>query len=441
MSFPELGQSYSRVKISAELGGNIRSSLPESNGIVVCGCFNTAHRWNPGAPEEVTLGTKQRVRTAARKLKEQSAIIPIFLFTETSKWEYIGDYLCMEYTEDKELCDQKIKENPERGPIGGVLYFERAFGSIVHSERLSQHGGVLPAVRILPMSLGEFEDEGYQNVDDLQQKYFMSELPFKQGGCYNYKTKGLIADPGTVVLFQCDGLIIASASFNYRKEFLQPYMGRYSGGLYFDVNSIRVFNPVDAGGIKNFWPTFKRFGNVTQKLNINSYSSFEQSLAGVETPQMWLRAEEADSTTCLSDNEVYVPQGYNRRLVVERQIRERRGQGVFRDDLRKLYGDRCLVTGCEELAVLEAAHISPYRGEEDNHPGNGLLLRSDIHTLFDLDLLGIEPESLRVELHPDACKEYGQFVGKTLACIVINRPSRKALQQRYELFKKRRGIN
>jgi HNH endonuclease len=35
------------------------------------------------------------------------------------------------------------------------------------------------------------------------------------------------------------------------------------------------------------------------------------------------------------------------------------------------------------LDILEAAHISPYRGEEDNHPENGLLLRADLHTLFD----------------------------------------------------------
>jgi hypothetical protein len=67
MSF-ELCRSYSRAKISAELGGGYQSALPESKGIVVCGCFKPTHRWNPGAPEEVTLGIKQSVRYAARKL-------------------------------------------------------------------------------------------------------------------------------------------------------------------------------------------------------------------------------------------------------------------------------------------------------------------------------------------------------------------------------------
>jgi hypothetical protein len=124
--------------------------------------------------------------------------------------------------------------------------------------------------------------------------------------------------------------------------------------------------------------------------------------------------------------------------MVDRQIRERRGQQQFRDALRKRYGDQCLVTGCKLVAVLEAAHIRPYRGEGDNHPENGLLLRSDIHTLFDLDLLGIEPEHLRVDLHPDVAKqkEYAPLAGVALSCSDSQRPSREALWLRYEQFRR-----
>ncbi len=92
------------------------------------------------------------------------------------------------------------------------------------------------------------------------------------------------------------------------------------------------------------------------------------------------------------------------------------------------------MTGCKTLAVLEAAHIKPYRGDDDNHPENGLLLRADIHTLFDLDLLGIEPDGLRVELHPDIANEYGCLIQKTLCCTRQNRPSKEALRQRYAQF-------
>jgi HNH endonuclease len=120
--------------------------------------------------------------------------------------------------------------------------------------------------------------------------------------------------------------------------------------------------------------------------------------------------------------------------LVERQIRERRGQRQFRDALRECYGDRCLVTGCEVLAVLEAAHIKPSRGLDDNQVENGLLLRADVHTLFDLDLLGIEPNSLRVKLHPDVVKEYGRLAGARLGCTGSCRPSEIALTLRYKRF-------
>ena len=89
------------------------------------------------------------------------------------------------------------------------------------------------------------------------------------------------------------------------------------------------------------------------------------------------------------------------------------------------------------LAVLEAAHIRPYLGENDHHPENGLLLRSDVHTLFDLDLLGIDPSTLLVELHPTLAEEYGDLAGKALGCPDDRRPSPEALRSRYEQFRQR----
>ena len=49
------------------------------------------------------------------------------------------------------------------------------------------------------------------------------------------------------------------------------------------------------------------------------------------------------------------------------------------------------MTGCTVEAVLEAAHISPYRGDKTNDARNGLLLRADVHTLFDLQLVTVLP--------------------------------------------------
>ncbi len=97
-------------------------------------------------------------------------------------------------------------------------------------------------------------------------------------------------------------------------------------------------------------------------------------------------------------------------------IVRRRGQGAFRKVLLNAYGGRCALTGCEVIEVLEAAHIAPYRGAETNHPTNGLLLRSDIHVLFDLGLISIHPETKRVITA--RCLRgtvYGQFGGQRVA--------------------------
>ena len=81
---------------------------------------------------------------------------------------------------------------------------------------------------------------------------------------------------------------------------------------------------------------------------------------------------------------------------IKQTILRRRGQGEFRNALIDAYEKRCAITGCSTLAVLEAAHIFPYRGRETNHPSNGLLLRADLHTLFDCGKLAIHPVKKKV---------------------------------------------
>lgn len=77
-------------------------------------------------------------------------------------------------------------------------------------------------------------------------------------------------------------------------------------------------------------------------------------------------------------------------------IVQRRGQATFRTQLLDCYDGRCAITGADAQEALEAAHILPYRGPATNIPSNGILLRADIHTLFDLGLLSVEPEGRTV---------------------------------------------
>ena len=145
----------------------------------------------------------------------------------------------------------------------------------------------------------------------------------------------------------------------------------------------------------------------------------------------------ADGTGRDTDTDV-VPHADERELVT-RSIRLRRGQATFRRNLVKRYGAKCQITGCELFDIVEAAHIAPYRGLADNSPVNGLLLRSDLHTLFDLDLLGIDPNTLQACLHPAAIGAgYGYLVGVPLTCIA-QKPSPAALAARWEAFQRRLG--
>jgi len=92
-------------------------------------------------------------------------------------------------------------------------------------------------------------------------------------------------------------------------------------------------------------------------------------------------------------------EGDARQRVIAAIVR-RRGQHAFRQGLLAAYEGCCAITGCSSQQVLDAAHISPYRGDHTNTMDNGLLLRTDIHNLFDLGLLSIYPSTMQVWVSP-----------------------------------------
>lgn len=75
----------------------------------------------------------------------------------------------------------------------------------------------------------------------------------------------------------------------------------------------------------------------------------------------------------------------------------RLGQGAFRILVTDAYSRRCAITGERTLPVLEAAHIKPYSDSGPNLVQNGLLLRSDLHKLFDIGFVTVTPD-LRIEV-------------------------------------------
>ena len=122
---PELRQSYSRKAIHKMVGGQLQHYLPFKDGQILCGCFNTSPKLNPGAPEEVLFGRAPIVEEMAEMVYRQHTAIPIFIFRDSAQWEYIDDYLCIGLSRDADLLKSKMKKHPQRGIIAGVLRFRK----------------------------------------------------------------------------------------------------------------------------------------------------------------------------------------------------------------------------------------------------------------------------------------------------------------------------
>jgi len=86
-------------------------------------------------------------------------------------------------------------------------------------------------------------------------------------------------------------------------------------------------------------------------------------------------------------------------------IHARLGQGAFRVLVTDAYGRRCTMTGERTLPVLESAHIKPYALSGPHNVNNGLLLRSDLHKLFDLGYVTVTSD-FRIEVSKRIKEEY-----------------------------------
>jgi len=105
--------------------------------------------------------------------------------------------------------------------------------------------------------------------------------------------------------------------------------------------------------------------------------------------------------------------------------KHRLGQGAFRIAVTEAYNKRCAITGEKTLPVLEAAHIKPYSDNGPHLTENGLLLRSDLHTLFDDGYITIAPDyhiEVSKRLHEDYGngKDYYKYHGSKLLVLPQN---------------------
>ena len=147
--------------------------------------------------------------------------------------------------------------------------------------------------------------------------------------------------------------------------------------------------------------------------------------------RLWNAVEERLSLFATTGNRVEAP-----RFGADYLTRARLGQGAFRVLVTEAYGRRCAITGERTLPVLEAAHIKPYSESGPHLISNGLLLRSDLHILFDEGYVTVT-EGLRIEVSKrikeeyENGREYYQYRGKPLLVVpggADERPGRDFLR-------------
>lgn len=176
----------------------------------------------------------------------------------------------------------------------------------------------------------------------------------------------------------------------------------------------------------------------------NGYFFFE-SLSGLSAPRGDTFGEvlTREAEEHLEQEENPPGDDYDARRRVFRQIVTRRGQAAFRRKLMIAYSAECAITGCTAEGVLEAAHLRPYRGPQSNTVTNGLLLRSDIHTLLDLNGIAIHPSRRTVHVSKSLVRtEYADLSGRRLREPTMQewRPAEEALATVWETFRRAEAL-
>jgi hypothetical protein len=104
-----------------------------------------------------------------------------------------------------------------------------------------------------------------------------------------------------------------------------------------------------------------------------------------------------------------------------REIKEvitREGQQAFRRGLIEIHGTNCAITGECPIEVIDAAHIVNYSDNASQRLDNGILLRADIHRLYDRKLISICPYTLLIKIDKTLSSSiYWEYNGKKLKTV------------------------
>lgn len=225
--------------------------------------------------------------------------------------------------------------------------------------------------------------------------------------------QGLVAQAVAGNVDQSNGIMritlsnvaLVSSPFGFDKFTKRPDNGHVTGTRLLDYKSIsRGTNAylIEDDEISSFLEIVERIGDgvVSRKIIVETE---------VTTPSVkfsWADEIKSHKEEILSD-------------LTERRLnwqKVRPVQGRFRDALFDLYHRKCLLTRCTVEEALEAAHVLPHNGDPvRDRPDNGLLLRRDLHTMFDAMLWSIDPKTNTVRLAQRVSdRSYDALEGKVI---------------------------
>ncbi len=256
---------------------------------------------------------------------------------------------------------------------------------------------------------------GYLGITDIEWFTFLGSLkpPPDEVNFWQPSAHGFSFPAGTPLFFKLkkeDGDAIGGFGIVARYETATPRLaweafGQKNGAVSYEVMEARIArylsNKKDVSGpghrvgcIMLSQPVFFRQADWVgrpsdwkHKQHIPSGLSYD--LESGEGRRIW--------SECLERAMVASDFGASPKLEVNRYgspqlVRPRLGQGTFRVAVTGAYGSACAVSREHSLPVLEAAHIRPFADEGPHGVPNGLLLRADIHRLFDAGYVTVTPE-------------------------------------------------
>lgn len=226
-------------------------------------------------------------------------------------------------------------------------------------------------IRLLPMSSKyEFPDMDYKAI---QESFFLNTLIHEKDGYYNFRSTGINTPSGTLILFQIDNAVIASAKLIRITKHEKPVNGIYNGAYVFDTNSIRVFEPITSEEIRRIDPNFNKFTQSKQKLDSNKYEEI-MALIDLKSNQVIIPeeipSEEAEKYT----------EGSKKQIVVNAYERNPKA----RQACIEIHGTSCIICGFDFGEVygedfagkIHVHHVKPLADVDDEYevdPENDLV--------------------------------------------------------------------